>query len=632
MIERWVLSVAAALLCVGAEAANYPGTITLRVDATDINRRIFRVQETIPVKPGPLTLFYPQWLPGNHAPRGPIETLAGLIMTAGGKRVEWTRDPQNVYAFHLNVPAGGKQLDVEFQIGTPQTRNQGRIAITSEILGLQWNTAVLYPSGHAATAIMIKPEIVLPEGWEFAAALDVDRRQNGTVQFKPTTLEMLVDSPVFAGRYFKRVDLDPGAATPVHLNIVADAPSSLEIQPEQLQAHRELMQQTYALFGSRHFDRYEFLFALTDHFGAIGLEHHRSSENTRSPGYFTEWDKQTAGRDLLPHELAHSWNGKFRRPADLTTSNFDVPMQDSLLWVYEGLTQYWGHVLTARAGLWTADFARESFAFVAANLDHNRPGRQWRNLQDTTQQPMITSRQPLSWVSWQRTEDYYAEGELIWLDVDTRIRELSGNKRSLDDFARAFFGIRPGDLGPVTYTFEDVVQALNSIAANDWKTFLKDRLLGHGPGAPLDGLARGGWKLVYTDKPSRYTQSQEKLRQAVDLSFSLGMVVSMKKGEAGRLMDVRWDGPAYEAGLTTGTTLIAVNGREYSADLLKESIAAAKSSKAPLELIAKDLDRYRTVRIDYTDGPRYPQLERIDGTFDSLSEILKRRTPQLAAE
>lgn len=633
MIRRLTIATAALLLCVCAQGAPerelaprdvaYPGTIILRVDATDIERRIFRVRESIPVRAGTLTLLYPQWLPGNHAPRGPIEMLAGLNITAGGKRVEWTRDPQNVYAFHLEVPMGVNQLEVEFQLASPQVQTQGRIAVATDILGLQWNSVVLYPAGHYASRITVEPDIVLPEDWEFATALELDRRQNGTVQFKPTTLEMLVDSPLFAGRYFTRVDLDPGAATSVHLNIVADAPSSLVIEPEQIAAHRELMQQAYKLFGTAHFDRYEFLFALSDNFGPLGLEHHRSSENARPPGYFTQWDVLSASRDLLPHELAHSWNGKFRRPEDLATASFEVPMRGTLLFVYEGQTQYWGHVLAARAGLWTADVARGSLAFVAASLEHNRPGRTWRNLQDTAHQPIITPRLPLSWVSWQRSEDYYAEGELIWLDVDTKIRELSGSTRSLDDFAQAFFAIRGGELGPVTYTFENVVQTLNGIAAYDWTGFLNDRLVGHGPGAPLDGIARGGWKVVYTDKLSAYMQSQERLRQAMDLSFSLGMVVSMKPAEPGRLVDVRWGGPAYDAGLTTGTTLIAVNGRQFTPEALREAIVAtAKGGKAPLELLVKDFDRYRIVRINYSDGLRYPDLARLPGTIDSLSSIL----------
>ncbi len=649
-----------------AQDVAYPGNLTLKVDLADLDRRLFNVHESIPVKPGPLTLLYPEWLPGNHAPRGPIDGLAGLIITAGGHPVEWVRDPVNVYAFHVQVPAGASRLDLEFDFASPLVRDQGRTVVTPDMVGLQWNTVVLYPAGFYVSRITITPTITLPEGWEFAGALDVDNRRGATVHFKSTTLEILVDSPLFAGRYFRSLDLDPGARTPVHLNVFADSAETLEVRPQQLAAHHKLVQEAYALLGPPHYDRYEFLLAVSDHFGDIGLEHHRSSENRRPPSYFIEWDKVAAGRDLLPHEFSHSWNGKFRRPAGLATPDFNTPMRNSLLWMYEGLTNYFGAVLAARSGLWSDDFGRQSWASLAANMDRNRAGRTWRALEDTTEQPLITARRPLSWLSWQRTEDYYTEGELLWLDIDTRIRELTRDKRSLDDFARAFFsgssgggsagpggGSRGGPgarsdggaasagpggtasastgtstaggvfLGPVTYTFADVVQALKAIAPFDWEKFLTERLYGHGPGAPLDGLTRGGWKLVFTETPSDYVRSLEDQRKAVDFTFSLGFAISSLTGQ---LTEVRWGGPAYEAGLTMGTALIAVNGREYRAERLKTAIQLAKLNKQPVELLVKNLDRYKTVRIAYFDGLKYPQLQRIEKTEDRLAAILKPRT------
>ena len=646
-----------------AQDVAYPGSLTLKVDLADLDRRIFNVHESIPVKPGPLTLLYPEWLPGNHAPRGPIDGLAGLIISAGGHPVEWVRDPVNVYAFHVQVPAGATRLDLEFDFASPLLRDQGRTVVTPDMVGLQWNTVVLYPAGFYVSRITVAPSISLPEGWEFAGALDVESRRGVTVRFKPTTLEMLVDSPLFAGRYFRSLDLDPGARTPVHLNVFADSPETLDVRPQQLAAHHKLVQEAYALLGPPHFDRYEFLLAVSDHFGDIGLEHHRSSENRRPPSYFVEWDKVGAGRDLLPHEFSHSWNGKFRRPAGLTTPDFNAPMRDSLLWVYEGLTNYFGAVLAVRSGLWSEDFGRQAWANLAANMDRNRAGRTWRTLEDTTEQPIITPRRPLSWLSWQRTEDYYTEGELLWLDIDTRIRELTRDKRSLDDFAKAFFsgasagsggtasasgkasagsrGAASGSgsatsgadgspaspanplLGPVTYTFADVVQSLNAVAPFDWEKFLTERLHGHGPGAPLDGLQRGGWKLVFTETPSEYVRSLEDQHKAVDFTFSLGFAVSSLTGT---LTEVRWGGPAYESGLAIGTTLIAVNGREYRSERLRTAIQLAKLNKQPVELLVKNLDRYRTVRIAYFEGLKYPQLQRIERTEDRLAGILKPRT------
>jgi predicted metalloprotease with PDZ domain len=605
-----------------AQDVAYPGTLTLKVELTDLDRRVFYVHESIPVKPGPMTLLYPEWLPGNHAPRGPIDGLAGLIITAGGHPVEWVRDPVNVYAFHVQVPAGASRLDLEFEFASPLVRDQGRTVVTPDMVGLQWNTVLLYPAGFYVSRISVASSITLPEGWEFASALDVEGRRAAAVHFKTATLETLVDSPLFAGRYFKSLDLDPGGRVPVHLNVFADSAETLDVRPQQLAAHRKLVQESYALLGPPHYDRYEFLLAISDHFGDIGLEHHRSSENRRPPSYFVEWDRVGAGRDLLPHELSHSWNGKFRRPAGLATPDFNAPMRNSLLWVYEGLTNYFGAVLAARSGLWSEDFGRQSWASLAANMDRNRAGRTWRALEDTTEQPIITPRRPLSWLSWQRTEDYYTEGELLWLDIDTRIRQLTRDKRSLDDFARAFFGI-PGGMGPVTYTFADVVKALKAVAPFDWDKYLTERLYGHGPGAPLDGLARGGWKLVFTESPSEYVRSLEDQRKAVDFTYSLGFAVSALTGQ---LTEVRWGGPAYDAGLTMGTALIAVNGREYRAERLKTAITLAKLNKQPIELLVKNLDRYKTVRIAYFEGLKYPQLQRIEKTEDRLAAILKPRT------
>lgn len=619
-----------------AQNVPYPGILTLQVDLTDLDRRLIGVHEGIPVKSGPLTLLYPEWLPGNHAPRGPIDALAGLTVTAGSRRVEWARDPLNVYAFHLEVPPGTSRLDVQFQFASPFLHDQGRTVVTPDIVGLQWNTVVLYPAGYYSSRIAIAPSVVLPQGWGYAAALDEDSRHANEVSFSPTSLEMLVDSPLFAGRYVKRLDLDPGAAVPVHLNLVADSPESLEVKGPELVAHRKLVQEAYALFGGPHYDRYEFLLALSDHFGEIGLEHHRSSENRGPPGYFTDWDKTASGRDLLAHEYTHSWNGKFRRPAGLATPDFNVPMRDSLLWVYEGLTNYLGYVLAARSGLWSEDYSRQAWASVAANLDRNRPGRAWRDLEDTTDQPIITARRPLSWLSWQRTEDYYTEGQLLWLDVDTRIRELTGDKHSLDDFIRAFCGpavhgeqvspaIGPPKalVGPVTYTFQDVVQELHSVARFGWEEYLTQLLRQHGAGAPLDGLTRGGWKLVYTETPSEYTRSAEDQRKMFDFMYSLGFDVS---SQTAQLIQVRWGSPAYTAGLGIGTTLIAIDGREYAPDRLRTAITSAKTTKRPIELLVKNLDRFRTVSILYTEGLQYPQLQRIEKTKDRLDAIMKPRT------
>jgi predicted metalloprotease with PDZ domain len=599
----------------------YPGSIRLMIDATDTDRHIFRIRETIPVRGGsPAVLLYPQWLPGQHSPAGRIESLGGLRISAKGERLDWKRDPSNVFAFHVNVPAGTAELNVEFQFLTAVDSGQGRIVITPEMLNLQWSSVIMYPAGHFSTRIQVEPSVQLPRGWQFATALEAASTKDDTTTFKPVTLETLVDSPMFAGRFFKRLELGMTGPAPVRLNIIADRQELLEVKPEQLDAHRMLVQQAHKLFGSHHYDHYDFLLALTDRMGGIGLEHHQSSENGTVPGYFTEWDKEAGGRDLLPHEYTHSWNGKFRRPADLWTPNFNSPMRDSLLWVYEGQTQYWGDILAARAGLLTKQQTLDAFAMIAATYDQ-RVGREWRPLQDTTNDPIIAMRRPLPWRSWQRSEDYYSEGELIWLDIDTLIREQSRGMRSLDDFARRFFGINDGSYVPVTYTFEDVVSALNTVQPYDWATFLRTRLEGHGPGAPLDGLARGGYKLTYTEMPSDLFKESETSRKVTDLTYSLGIVV----GNEGRLTDVLWQGPAFDKGLTMGSQIVAINGIAYSADRLKDQITQAKNASDTLELLIKSGDRYRTITMDYHAGLRYPRLERVANVPDRLGDILSAR-------
>jgi predicted metalloprotease with PDZ domain len=599
----------------------FEGTVQIKVDATDVTHRIFRVHEVIPAQPGPLTLLYPQWLPGNHSPTGPIDKLAGLVVKANGKTLPWKRDTLNVYAFHVDVPAGASSVEVAFQFLSPQERNQGRVVMTPEMLNLQWNANSLYPAGYATKGITAQASVKLPAGWQFGSALEVASRDGDTVHFKPISYDNLVDSPIYAGKYFKRVDLDPGAKVPVHLNIVADAPKYLEITPEQLKVHRNLVQQMYKLYGARHYDHYDFLFSLSDKMSGNGLEHHRSSENGVGSGYFTEWDKNVLDRDLLPHEFNHSWDGKYRRGADLTTPSFNVPMEDSLLWVYEGQTQFWGFVMAARSGLWSEQQTRDALAEVAARYDRGRPGlASWRNLQDTTNDPIIAQRAPLPYRNYQASEDYYSGGQMIWLDVDAKLRDLSHGKHSIDDFAKAFFGMNDGDWSVNTYVFEDVVKTLNDIQPYDWSSYLRTRLDGHGP--LIGGVEEHGWKLVYDDKPSDLVKAVEARRHSADLTYSIGLSI----GKGGAIGDVLWDSPAFKAGISPGMSVVAVNNHEYDADALKDAItAAAKDKNQPVELLVKNFDEYKTVRIDYHDGLKYPHLVRDSSKPDTLGKLLKAR-------
>jgi predicted metalloprotease with PDZ domain len=601
----------------------YPGTVRLSVDATDLAHAIFRVHEIIPAKAGPLVLLFPKWLPGNHGPSGPIDKFAGLVIRAGGRQLAWTRDTVDVYAFHVAVPKGTSALDCDFQFLSPVEMGEGRVVMTPEMLNLQWNAVTLYPAGYFSRDIPVQASVKLPAGWKFGTALDAASAVGSITNFKPVPFNTLIDSPLFAGRYFARIDLDPGAVVPVHMDIVADRPDELVVTPAELQVHRNLVQQAYRVFGSHHYDHYDFLLGLSKIMGGIGLEHHRSSEDGTNDEYFKAWDKALASRDLLSHEYTHSWNGKFRRPADLWTPNFNTPMQDSLLWVYEGQTQYWGTVLAARSGLWTKQQALDALAADAATFA-NRAGLEWRPLQDTTNDPITTQRRPIPWRSWQRSEDYYGQGELIWLDADTLIRQKTGGKKSLDDFARAFFGINDGSYVTVTYTFDDVARALNAVLPYDWAGFLRSRLDAAGQPAPLDGLTRGGYRLIYVDKPSDFAKSNEHLRKITDLLYSLGVIVNEK--EHGVITEVLWDGPAFKAGIVMGSQIVAVNGVSYDSDELKDAISAAKTSGAAIQLLIKRGDRYMIVPVSYHGGLRYPHLERIPGTPPLLDDLLGPRT------
>jgi predicted metalloprotease with PDZ domain len=598
-----------------------PGALTIHVDATDVAQRIFRVQETVPAVAGPLTLLYPEWIPGNHSPTGPIDKFAGLVVKANGKVIPWTRDPLNVYAFHVNVPEGANAVDVEFQFLSSQGRGQGRVMMTPEMLSLQWDKVSVYPAGHNIRQITANASVTLPAGWQAATALSVASKSGDTISYQPITYNALVDSPLVAGKYYKQFELNPGASVPVRLNLFADAPKNLDFKPELIKPYRELVQQMYKLYGAHHYDHYDFLVSLSDKLGGIGLEHHRSSEDGVGADYFTDTKKNIFDRDLFSHEYNHSWDGKYRRGADLTTPNFNVPMSDTLLWVYEGQTQFWGYVMAARSGLWTQDQARDIWAYAAATYDKGRPGlASWRNVQDTTNDPTIAQRAPLPYRNYQASEDYYVAGAMIWLDVDAKLRELSGGKDTIDNFAKAFFGMNNGDWKVNTYTFEDVVKTLNGIKPYDWASFLRSRLDGHGP--LIGGLEKHGWKLVYTDQPSDAAKAIEARRHTVDLTYSLGLSV----GKDGSINDVLWDGPAFKAGIGPSMKIVAVDGNEYSADAMKDAIgASAKDKSKPVELLIKEFDSYRTVRIDYHDGMKYPHLVRDTSKPDTLSQLFKAR-------
>lgn len=602
----------------------FPGLIRLQVDASDLDHRVFHVKQQLPVRPGRLTLLFPRFLPGTHGPYGDVSRLAGLKMSSASQAVPWLRDTVDSHAFHVDVPHDATELELQFQFLSAVDKNSGRVVVTREMLNLQWHSVLLYPAGHHSSAIPVQASLRLPKGWTQASALPVASQGEQGTQFKPVSLETLVDSPVFAGAHVRRFELDaPGTAHPVVLNVVADEAAQLQVSDEHLQAHRKLVQQADRLFRSRHFTKYDFLLALSEHMGGIGLEHHESSENGVRPGYFKDWAKRVGDRELLPHEYVHSWNGKFRRPADLWTPNFNTPMQNSLLWLYEGQTQFWAHVLAARSGLVTPEQSRDRLAQVAASLEY-RAGRTWRNLQDTTNEGTIGARGGnKDWRNWQRGVDYYDEATLIWLDADMLIRERSQGARSMDDFAHAFFGVQDGRVQPLPYTFDDVVATLNQVQPFDWRSFLRDRLDTHKAGAPLDGLARSGWKLAWAESPSEFEKNDDAEWRGDDFAYSLGLYLKRD----GQVDGVMWDSPAYRVGLSKAVKVVAVNGVAYKGDRLQAAVTANKAGAAPIDLLTKEGDVYRTVRIDYRGGLRYPRLERVADAPERLDAGLLAARP-----
>jgi predicted metalloprotease with PDZ domain len=597
--------------------------IRLSVDLTDAPRNIFHAQLTIPVKPGAVTLVYPEWIPGNHRPSGPIANLTGLVMKAGGQILPWERDSLDMYAFHVIVPAGASELEVSLDdITSSASAGASGGAASAHVLDLNWNQVVLYPQGASSDEVQVEASVTPPQGWRIATALPVAMvTKGGTnefVHFKPISLTTLVDSPLIAGDHYRQIELTKPGETPVHvMDIVSESDAGLAMTPQDLDAYKKLVAESGALFGARHYTQYHFLYTLSDEVGHHGLEHHESNDSASAERTFTDDDEHLLDADLLPHEFVHSWNGKHRRPAGLATRNYQDPMVGDLLWVYEGLTEYLGEVLTARSGLWSAEQYREALAETAANLDH-RAGRTWRPLEDTARSVQILRLGGPGWGSWRRGLDYYPEGALIWLEVDTTIRQQTQGKKSLDDFCRLFHGGQSGPPKVVPYTFDDLVKALNEVTPYDWAALLKERVNSTTAHAPLGGIERGGWKLVYDDKPNVFIHAGEKLDKQVSVYFSLGFAAK----DTGELLDVIPGSPAYVAGIGPGMKLVAVNGRHWSKRVLRDALMASRGNDQPIDLLMENAQFFKTYSISYHDGEKNPHLERTNGP-DILGEILK---------
>jgi predicted metalloprotease with PDZ domain len=618
----FVLCLAAPWTAQLSRAAQAPGeTIRIEVDATRAPQKIIHSHLKIPVTPGPLALYYPKWIPGEHSPSGPVINVAGMKFTAGGKMLPWRRDLSDSFTFHLDVPQDVSLLDVDLDFllsGPTSGSTTADASSTAFIDDLSWNQLLLYPQGHAVDDLTYAPTLRLPLGWKFGTALTVAKEANGVIEFAPVPLRTLIDSPVLSGRYFRVIQLTPGQKPAHELDIAADSAASLEMTPEMQLDYHQLVAETGALFGVRHYRNYHFLVTLSDDVAHFGLEHHESSDDREGEKSLIDDAGRIDFADLLPHEFVHSWNGKYRRPADLATPDYQQPMKDDLLWVYEGLTEYLGEVLTSRSGLLSPQQSHELWARDAAMMAQ-RPGRLWRSLQDTADSGTFLYDADLDWSSWRRDTDFYEEGALLWLDVDTTLRSLTQDHKSMNDFCLAFYGGPGGEPALKTYTFEDIVATLNSLAPYDWTEFLRSRLDAVPSNTPLEAIENSGWKLVYDEQPNQIEEAKDFLRKRVTLAYSVGLILE----DDGTVDDVIYDGPSYKAGLGPGMKVTAVNGKQFSPDEMKEAITVAKGSTVPIQLIVANGAEVRTMNVDYHGGLQNPHIERRGGYPDRLGEILR---------
>jgi predicted metalloprotease with PDZ domain len=618
-----VMVLMAVITCsLASRAATAPPHINIALDATDAPRKILHAQLTIPATAGTMTLYYPKWIPGEHAPSGPAIDVTGLKFTANGQFLKWRRDLADNWAIHVEVPAGAQEVHASLDYLEPGESDQSLFSAgssaTQKMLVISWNQVLLYPKGWTGDQITYSASLRLPAGWKFGTPLPVTSRSGDEIHFESVSLFTLVDSPIISGEYLKVVPLNQGQNPPVEMDIAADSTTALDAPQQVWDEYSNLVKQATTLFGATHYRDYHFLFSLSDHVAHFGLEHHEANDSRSEERTLIDPQLRSLHAGLLPHEYVHSWNGKYRRPADLTTSDYEQTMQDDLLWVYEGLTEYLGDVLTARSGLWTPQEYRDALAGSAAMLDH-RPGRTWRNLQDTADSAALLYYTPKEWDSWRRSVDYYDEGELDWLWADSIIRQQTGGRKSIDDFCKLFHGAPSTPPIVKTYTFDDVVNALNQIAPYDWRGFWNERLTNHGPGAPLGGIEGTGWKIVYDENRSPMMRAWEDDHRTLNAAFSVGLITK----ENGEIEDTIEQMDAAHAGIGPGMKILAVNGRRFTPQLFRDALHEGKNASQPLQLLIENTDYFRTFILDYHGGEKYPHLVREESKPDMMTEIIR---------
>jgi predicted metalloprotease with PDZ domain len=614
---RSLLVVVIAMFCVSPAVYAQGGQISLTVDATQTPQKLIKTQESIPVKPGPLTLYYPKWIPGEHGPDGPIANVTGLKFSANGKTIPWQRDLTDVFTFHVEVPAGTDHLDVDFDYIEPSGGGfaGGAASATDKLIVLEWNDNLLYPAGAPATQIMFRPRLILPDGWKFGTPQHVESQSGNEVTFAPLSLERLVDSALIAGQYYRAIDVTPPGESVHHeIDLAADSEVALDMSPETQKGMTNLVAEAIKLFGTPHYREYHFLLALSDHVAHFGLEHNECNDSRLPERTLLEPNANLSVGGLLAHEYAHSWSGKFRRPAGLATPDYEAPMKDDLLWDYEGFTEFAGPLLAARSGLWTPEQYHTNLANISAQLGVGRPGRTWRPLLDTAV-AVPGERFAFGWLNWRRGTDYYDEGDILWLDVATIIHQQTQGQKSIDDFCHLFYGGQNNGAEIKPYTFEDVVRALNATATYDWASFLHERLNSTSPNPPLGGIENGGWQFVFNDQPG----TPGRRGGGGSDEYTIGLQL----GPDGSVADSIVGGPAFNAGITSGMKVVGVNGRVYSHEILEDAIKVAKNNSQPITLLVLIDEYYKTCTVDYHGGERYPHLVRNESKPDYLDELIK---------
>ena len=618
--SKFVAFLCTLLSCIAASAATGPN-VTISVDATSAPRKVFHASLKIPATSGDLTLYYPKWIPGEHAPDGPVTDVAGLFFKSNGQTLKWRRDLLDGFTVHVDVPQGVTEVDADLDFLSPATLEGGFSAgssATDKLAIISWNQVLLYPKGWKSDDITYTASLKIPDGWKFGTPLPISSQSGNDIHFAPASLTTLVDSPVITGEFLKVVPLAQDPLT--EMDIAADSAAALDAPSDVWNHYKSLVDQAQKLFGAHHYRDYHFLYTLSDHVAHFGLEHHESDDSRVDERALVDDTARKLSAGLLPHEYVHSWNGKYRRPYDLATPDYQQPMQDDLLWVYEGLTNYLGFVLTGRSGLLTQDQDRDDLALTASALDHE-PGRTWRNLQDTADAAPQLYFSPQSWYSWRRGTDFYSEDTLNWLWVDVIIRQQSKGAKSIDDFCHAFHGAPSTGPALKTYTFDDIVNALNQVVPYDWRGFWTERLTTHAAHAPLGGIEGSGWKLTYDENPSEMLSAQAGMFHIVPSGFAIGLNLR----DDGGIEDTIEGDVAAKAGVSPGMKVIAVNGRRFSPEIFREAIKGAKNSSATVDLLVENDDYFKTYKLDYHDGEKYPHLVRDQSKPDVLNEILKAR-------